>query len=208
MTTPSKTFYLWDLGDTLFGETWDIKSTGLPNYDAYIESLGYNLKTIDAKTYELGYERPYKDGLMKLELLPGFVETLSWTKNNAAFTTGIPEQIKWRSEVFLKKGLPDIKPFLEKIYTTFDYGNTNQKTVAIILDILKKIERSGYSTVVYSDNKLENCKLFMEAAEQLPSIKFRTYYINIKSSGLTKISNNLYETHGLLELLKNEKSLV
>lgn len=144
MENPSKILYLWDLADTLFKERWDVEKTGLADYDAYIESLGYNLKTIDAKTYEENYERPFKDGLMELSLMPGFVETLSFTKHNAAFTTGIPEQIGWRAEVFLKKGLPDIRPFFENIYTTFDYGNTNQKTTAMLLDILHKIHKKGY----------------------------------------------------------------
>lgn len=154
MDNPSKTLYLWDLADTLFGESWDVEKTGLTSFDAYVESLGHNLKTVDAKTYEWCYERPFKYGLMELSLMPGFLDTLSWTKHNAAFTTGNHEQIQWRAEVFLKKGLPDIRPFFQKIYSTFDYGNTNQKTAAMLLDILNKIYKNGYDTIAYSDNKL------------------------------------------------------
>ena len=207
MENPSKILYLWDLADTLFKERWDVEKTGLADYDAYIESLGYNLKTIDAKTYEENYERPFKDGLMELSLMPGFVETLSFTKHNAAFTTGIPEQIGWRAEVFLKKGLPDIRPFFENIYTTFDYGNTNQKTTAMLLDILHKIHKKGYSAIVYADNKLENCIEFKNAADQVLKIKYRLYHIN-KDSNFKQINPNFFEAPGLLELLKNEKELL
>lgn len=207
MDTQYKTFYLWDLADTLFSEQWAVQKTGLANYDAYVESLGYNLKTVDAKTYETSYERPYKDELFELSLMPGFIETLSWTKHNAAFTTGVPEQTEWRAETLLKKGQPNILPFFKKIYTTFDYGNTNQKTTAMLLDILNEISEKGYSTIVYADNKLENCIEFKNAADQIPQISYRLYHINI-GSGFKQINSNFFEAPGLLELLKNEKQLL
>jgi hypothetical protein len=206
MDKPSKTFYLWDLADTLFGERWNVEKTRLVNFDAYIESLGYDLKTIDSKTYEWSYERPFKDGLMELSILPGFKETLSWTKHNATFTTGNPEQIEWRAEVFIKKGLPDIRPYFEKIYSTFDYGNINQKTSAMILDILKKEFKNGYTIFVYSDNNLENLYQFQNAADQIPTVKNRLYHIKARSEKFKKITDNFFETPDLFKLLENEQA--
>jgi hypothetical protein len=207
MKNVAKTLYLWDLADTLFGEDWNVEKTGLADFDAYIESLGYDLKTIDARTYEWHYERPFKDGLIELSILPGFVETLTWTKNNAVFSTGNPEQIQWRAEVFLKKGLPDILGFFQKIYSTFDYGNTNHKTAAMFLDILEKEAANGYSTIVYSDNKLENCRQFQQAADQAPSVQTRLYHVKAANGGLQAISQNFFEIPNLLELLRNEQKL-
>jgi len=205
MHPPNKTLYLWDLADTLFSEDWNTKKTGLADFDAYIGSLGYNLKTVDAKTYEWNYERPFRDGSMELSLMPGFVETLLWTKHNAVFTTGNREQIDWRAEVFLKKGLPDIRPFFEKIYSTFDYGNTNKKTTAMFLDILEKEFASGYATIVYADNDLENCRQFQNAVKQIRALNYRLYHINSKSDELKKFFDNFFEVPGLLKLLKKEQ---
>ena len=52
--------YLWDLANTLFPEKWEAKKSGVPNYKAYVESLGYDLKTITPHDYEWAYEPPYK----------------------------------------------------------------------------------------------------------------------------------------------------
>lgn len=207
MENASKTLYLWDLADTLFGERWDAEKTGLANFDDYITSLGYNLNKIDAKTYEWNYEKPFKEELIELSLLPGFTETLSWTDHNAVFTTGNREQIDWRAEVFLKKRPVDIRPFFETIYSTFDFGNFNNKTQEMFFDILKRELAKGYSAIVYVDNKLENCRQFQEATAQIRAIGYRIYHINAGAAQLTKLSANFFEVPDLFKLLENEQSV-
>jgi len=202
----NKTLYLWDLADTLFSERWDKGGTGILNYDAYIESLGYDLKTIDAKTYEWLYEQPFRDGRMILGLMPGFKEILTWAKHNAVFTTGNIEQIDWRAEVFIKKEVGDVRKFFEKIYSTFDYGNTNQKTEQMFLDILRKESMNGRSALVYADNRLDNCEQFKQAAQKYSAIKTQLYHINSNALKIREIATNFFEVSGLPELLKNEQN--
>lgn len=204
----SNTLYLWDLADTVFSEEWDTERTGLESYDAYIESLGFDLNTIDPLAYEQHYEQPFKDGRMKLSILEGFEQALSWTKHNAVFTTGNKEQIQWRAEVFLQKGLIDVRPFFETIYSTFDFGNTNQKAEFMYRQILEEEAAKGYKSIIYADNKLENCQKFQQAANQLKNkITTRLYHINIHVAGINKMEQNFFSVPNLLTFLNNEKSL-
>lgn len=163
----NKTFYLWDLADTLFLEAWDAKKSGYSSYDAYVESLGFNLKMITPRDYEWSYERPYREGLFKLSLTEGFTEVLKWTKHNGVFTTGNREQMDWRAEYLMKMYGFDVRPYVGEIFTTFDYGNTNSKTSAMLQDILNQKTNEGYERIVYTDDKRANCNFFLNAAKAL-----------------------------------------
>lgn len=198
-----KTLYIWDLANTLFPEEWD-KNTGFENYDRYVESLGYDLKTISPLDYERAYERPYREGLFKLKIADGFKEVLSWTKNNLVFTTGNKEQIDWRAEYFLKQGLFDIRLYFKEIISTFDFGNTNKKTKEMIIKILKEKAKEGYTDFVYTDDKLENCLFFLEAAKEVKGLKIRVYNIKNDNLGIRK-KDNYWEIGNLYDLIKNEK---
>ncbi len=201
----SKRLYIWDLANTLFPEEWD-KSTGFENYDQYVESLGYDLKTISPLDYERAYERPYREGLFKLKIAKGFKKVLSWTKNNIVFTTGNKEQIDWRAEYFLKKGLFDIRPYFKEIISTFDFGNTNKKTKEMITKILEDKVKEGYKEIVYTDDKLENCLFFLNAAQSIENLKIRVYHIKNDDLGIRK-KNNYWEIGSLYDIIKNEKKL-
>jgi hypothetical protein len=201
-----ETLYIWDLANTLFSEEWD-KSTGFENYDQYVESLGYDLKTISPLDYEEAYERPYKNGLFKLKIADGFQEVLSWTKNNLVFTTGNKEQIDWRVEYFLKQGWIDPRPYLKEIYSTFDFGNTNRKTKEMLVKILNEKVKEGYSEVVYTDDKLENCLFFLEAVKETKNLAARSYNIKNDNLGLRQ-KENYWETGNLYDLMKNEKIIL
>ncbi len=57
MKASDKTFYLWDLANTLFPEKWNKKKSGFENYDEYVESLGFDLKTISPRDYEWAFKK-------------------------------------------------------------------------------------------------------------------------------------------------------
>ncbi|MDP3244561.1 MAG: hypothetical protein Q8M83_02785 [bacterium] len=203
-----KTLYLWDMANTLFPEKWNARKSGFPNYEVYVKSLGYDLKTISPRDYEWAYERPYCEGLFDLSITKGFKKVLSWTKNNAVFTTGNREQIDWRTENFLKQSLFDPRPYFKKIHSTFDFGNTNKKTKKMIILLVKKIINNGYKTVVYTDDKLANCLFFEEAAKKIKrkGFKVRIYHLTNRKSGI-KNKGKYFEIGNLFDLLKNEKKL-
>ncbi len=206
-----RTFYLWDMANTLFPEKWNEEKSGFENYDAYVKFLGYDLKTISPKNYEWAYEVPYKQGLFVLTVAKGFQEVLNWAKENYAFTTGNKKQIDWRAENFLTRYGFDIRDYFKQIHTTFDYGNTNKKTVEMLVDILKKKSNEGYTAAVYTDDKPANCQFFLKAidAAKKQGIEFKARVYNMKNdkSDLKKDSKRYYEIGNLLQLLANEKSL-
>lgn len=183
-----KRLYIWDLANTLFPEEWD-ESTGFENYDQYVKSLGYNLKTISPLEYEMAYEKPYREGFFKLKIADGFKEVLSWTKNNLVFTTGNKEQIDWRAEYFLKQGLFDIRPYFKEIISTFDFGNINKKTKEMIINLVNQKIKDGYNEIVYTDDNLQNCLLFLKATKNIENLKVRVYNIKNDNLGIRKKSN-------------------
>ncbi len=209
MKAPDKTFYLWDLANTLFPEKWNKKKSGFENYDEYVESLGFDLKTISPRDYEWTYEIPYKEGLFNLSLAEGFVEVLSRTKNNVVLTTGNKEQIDWRAENLLPKYSIDIRDFLKEIHSTFDYGNTNTKTIKILENLIGRKGLEGFTSGVYTDDRLENCKFFLNAimiaAQKGINIRGRSYNITNDSRPILQIEKNLFEIGSLNQLLDNEK---
>lgn len=205
----SRTFYLWDLANTLFLERWDSKRSLVANYNQYVKSKGFSLENISPLDYEKTYRIPYIDGLYNLSLTKGFKVVLTWTKYNGVFTTGNRKQIDWRAEQLLKKYGFDIRCYIKEIYSTFDYGNTNVKTKEMLMDIIIKKYKQGYRMFVYADDKRKNCFFFLEAIKALIKkgyqIKTRVYYFKNDTSGLKKINNNLIQIGDLLNLLHNER---
>lgn len=215
------TLYLWDFADTLFPERWEVEKSGVKDYEDYLRSLGKDPAKISAREYEEGYEIPMRTGLLDVNIADGFREVLSWTRNNAAFTTGNREQLDWRAEQLQRKYGFDVREHLPEVFSTFDYGNTNIKTVVMYRDILQKVYGRGYNIVVYTDNDLKNCRLFQEAATSpfaLPGpgeggrrpgeveLQCRVYHILDDQGGLRK-KDRYWETGSLHDLLKNEKEL-
>ncbi len=206
-----KTFYLWDMANTLIPEKWNVEKSGVQNYDAYVVSLGYDLKTMLPSEYERVYERPYKEGLFDLKAADGLQETLLWTKHNFVFTSGNTEQIGWRAEYLKPRCGFDFRDYLEKVYSTFDYGDTNTKTSAMLMDILRKKYHDGYGVAVYADDKETNCRFFLDAvtalnAEGVPLIA-RAYHMRNDTGAFEKKSEDLFVVANLLQLLKNERSI-
>ncbi|MBS4035808.1 MAG: hypothetical protein KGZ85_15195 [Ignavibacterium sp.] len=201
----SKTLYIWDLANTLFLEEWN-KNTGFENYDQYVESLGYDLKKISPLDYERAYEKPYRFGLYKIKIADGFEEVLSWTKNNEVFTSGLQGSIGWRAEYFLKQGFFNVEPYFQKIYSTFDFGNSNKKTKEMLIKILNEKVKEGYNQVVYTDDKLENCLFFLEAAKEITNLKVKIYNIKNDDLGIRK-KDNYWEIGNLHNLMENEKKV-
>jgi len=200
----SKTLYIWDLAGTLFPEKWNKEKSGLPDYRSYVQSLGYNLKTITPREWELAYENPYRKGLFDLAIADGFSEVLSWTNDNAAFTTGNREQLDWRAEQLQKKYSFDIRDNLKEIYSTFDYGETNLKTPEMIKDILVKKRKGGYTDFVYTDDKLENVRFFLGAAG---GHRVRAYHMKNDGQGLRE-KDGCWQIGNLYDMMKNEKLYV
>jgi hypothetical protein len=201
------TLYIWDLADTLFPARWNSELSGVSSYDAYVESLGYNLKTISPRDYEWAYERPYKEGLFELAIAEGFREVLTWAKNNIVFTTGNREQMDWRAEQLNKKYDFDIRDYIKEVYSTFDYGNTNRKTKKMLEDILGKKHRDGFTTAIYTDDNLGNCEFFIAAAAeftlQTPDFHYRVYHMMNDNKGL-RPQKDCWEIGDLYDLQRNE----
>ncbi|MFA6908414.1 MAG: PEP-utilizing enzyme [Patescibacteria group bacterium] len=201
-----KTYYLWDLANTLFPERWDQKKSGVSNYPAFVESLGYSLETVTPKQFEDAYEEPYKKGFFDISLVPGFVEVLGWTKNNSYFTTGVHEVNVWRSVQLKRKTPVDIFTYLSKGFSTFDYGDTNVKTIPMLIDILHKLNAQGFTEVVYTDDKAENCQFFLDAVAQARkegiNVVGRTYHL---TDAQEKGAPGIIPIKNLFELRDREK---
>lgn len=199
------TFYLWDLADTLFIETWQ-PASGFADYSTYLKSLGFDPKTISPEDFEWAYERPYKEGLMDITLAEGFKEILSWTKNNSAFTTGNKQQLSWRAVQLKNKDHFDILPlFTGSIYSTFDYGNSNVKTAPMYEELLNKIVDLNPTAIVYTDNHPDYCRYFIAAAKK-SGIPFRCYNMRNDNKGL-RPGPNIWQIGSLYDMLKNEQAL-
>lgn len=208
-----KVFYLWDLAGTLFIENWDQVLSGFDTYNDYVTHLYHKpLASVTPLEYELGYEGPYKEGLYNLSIAKGFKEVLSWTKNNGVFTTGNKEQMDWRAVQLQNKYSFDVRSCITEIYSTFDYGDTNVKTEAMLIDLINKKTKQGFGTIVYSDDKATNCEFFINAAGKCVSTSlkfdFRVYNLSHNSIQLEKISTNYYKIGNLGQLRDNEEYLL
>ncbi|MFA6215162.1 MAG: hypothetical protein WC768_01170 [Patescibacteria group bacterium] len=206
----NKTLYLWDLAGTIFYEVWDKEKTGWPNYDAWVAAqLGKKISEVSDREYEETYQIPYEKGwYFQLKLQPGAKEALILAKHNEAFTTGVPEQMDWRAAYLVPKTGFDFRKYFQKINTTFDYGETNKKTEEMLVGYLQKKYQQGYKTVVYTDDKLTNCQMFIEAVKlvQKKYLGFsrRIYHILNNNSGLAKKAD-WWQIGNLKDLLANEK---
>ncbi|MFA5954811.1 MAG: hypothetical protein WC817_04745 [Patescibacteria group bacterium] len=210
MTSESKTLYIWDIANTIILEPWDAEGTGFSNMGAYVESLGYDLKTISPRDYEWLYEKPYKKGMFKLGPNKGFKDVLTWTKNNIVFTQGNREQLDWRAEYLNPRCGFDFRDFIEEINSTFDYGDTNCKTKEMLKDLLKRKYNEGFKTVVYTDDRVINCQSFIEAADELiselPDFTYRTYHIQNDNKG-ARVKQGYAEIGNLYDLQDVEQKL-
>lgn len=212
MTKNFKILYLWDMAGTLFCEEWNKEKTGFNNYDEWVENkLGKKIKEISDRKYEKMYEIPHKEGYyFNLDLQPGFREVLSWTNNNEAFTTGIKEQLDWRAYFLNPRVGFDIRDYLDKVHSTFDFSETNEKTESMFLNILEEKYRKGFETIVYTDDKIKNVEFFKQVAEKIKEkhkdFSYRIYHILNDKSGLQN-RGWCYEIGSLYDLLENEERL-
>lgn len=205
--------YVWDLGNTLFVETWNKKKSGFASYDAWLENrLGKKLGQMTPREHEQGYKIPYQAGwYFNLDLEPGFKKVLAWTKNNETFSTGNKEQFIWRSQYLNKKYKLEIKKYFIKLGSTFDYGETNIKTPALLKAYLNQKYQAGYRTLVYTDDKLFNLKSFKQVIDKnkslWPGLTCRLYHLLNRSAELVN-KKDYYVVGTLLDLLNNEKKLI
>ncbi len=199
------TLYLWDLADTLFPEKWNVELTGFANFEEYVKSLGVDKQ--DVRAFEKCFREPYVHGeRFGLRIADGFAEVLGWTKHNETFSTGIQEQVDWRAEYLNPKVGFDVRKYFQKLGSTFDYGETNVKTQAMLEKYLAQRKSEGYDTIVYTDDKLKNCELFKKASESV-GVSYRVYNIKNDDGGLRK-KDWYWEIGNLYDLLKNEKTYV
>ena len=207
------TLYVWDLAQTLFREDWDSRKTGAPTYGDWLaRKLDKKFNQIKPREYEMGHRTPYRSGWhFNLDLQPGFKEVLSWTKHNEVFTTGVPQQIGWRAEYLGKKYGFDLKKYFQKINSTFDYGETNVKTEKMLADFLKGKFLSGYRSIVYVDDRLDNLRSFRRAVaenrQSLPGLAVRLYHILNDVSGC-RTRRGYFSVGTLYDLLDNEKKII
>lgn len=200
-----KILHLWDVANTLFLEEWNSELSGFVTFEDYQVSLGVDLN--NSREYESSYEEPYKDGKkFTLQIAEGFKEVLVWTKNNEIFTSGIKEQMDWRAHYLNPIVGYDIRNLFGKVNTTFDYGETNIKTKAMLVEFLQSKKEEGYNVVVYTDDKIENCLALKEASDKLDGLDSRIYHILNDNNGLRK-KEIYWEIGNLYDLLENEKTL-
>lgn len=198
-----KTLYLWDVAGTIINEKWNKDITGFETFFDYVVSIGKDPN--NPREAEEAYYIPYTHGEMfNLDIKDGFKETLTWTKNNEIFTQGTPEQMNWRAEYLNPKVGFDIRQFFQKINSTFDFGETNIKTKEMLSTYLNNKKKEGYETVVYTDDKIQNCMAFKDATDNIQNLKYRIYHIKNDNSGIIK-KDQYYEIGNLLDLLKNEQ---
>lgn len=208
----NKTLYLWDMANTLFQEEWDKNKTGFNSYDEWVEhETGKKVTELSDREYENMYNMPYQEGwYFNLRLQEGFKEVLSWTKYNEAFTTGIPEHIVYRSKYLNPKVGFDILKYFQKINSTFDFGETNDKTEEMFLTILENKYKEGFKTVVYTDDKIANVEFFKQVAKKVKDkhedFNYRVYHILNDNKGL-RDKDWYWEIGGLDNLLENEKKV-
>ncbi|MFA5183985.1 MAG: hypothetical protein WC456_00480 [Patescibacteria group bacterium] len=207
-----KTLYVWDLADTLFNDVWNKERTGFTTYADWLQHrLNKKLSQISAWEYENNYKIPYCAGwYFNLDIKPGFRQTLSWTKNNETFSTGNQAQMTWRGRYLDKKYHFKLKKYFKKLNSTFDYGDTNVKSLAMFEAYLKGKYKEGYRAVVYSDNQLGNLKFFKAAVDKcrkiLPDLGLRLYHVLNNQQGI-KDKKWYFSVGTLFDLLKNEKKI-
>lgn len=212
MENENKTLYIWDLANTLFPQTWNESLIGSSSYKDWIQKKsGKPLSEISPREYEEGFRYFYENGeLVLLNVQRDFREVLDWTKNNEAFTTGVPEQLDWRAEYLLPKIGYDVRTYLKRVNSTFDYGETNTKTEEMIKDYIDRKTSEGYNTFIYTDDDLSNCQTFskvLRSNNQDPDkITFRIYNILNDQSGVQN-KGDYFTIGGLVDLLENEKKL-
>lgn len=207
-----KTLYLWDLAGTLFYEEWNAEKSGFPACLDWVASqLGKKPDELTDREYEAGHEIPYKEGwYWNLDIQPGVKEVLEWTKNNETFSTGVPEQVDWRMEYLKPKIGFDVRDYMQKINSTFDYGETNTKTKEMLVDYMQKKYDEGYKIIVCTDDKEKNLDSFKEAAEEIkknyPDFSCRLYLAANDNQGLRE-KDNYCIIGSLNDLFTKEKQL-
>ena len=208
----TKPLYLWDMAGTIFHEEWNTEKTNYPNIEAWIEAQsGKDIRDISDRKFEEMHEIPYQEGwYFKLALKPGVKEVLSWTKHNETFSTGMQEQMDWRAYYLTPRNGFDIRKFFQRLNSTFDYGETNKKTIEMYVDYLAKKYQEGYKTIVYTDDKLKNCQFFADAVKSLrkkyPDFSCRLYHVLNDNSGLIQ-KDGLWQIGNLKDLPINEQIL-
>lgn len=176
--------YLWDLANTLFPEKWNRELSGYDNFDEYMKARGVEAAK-EPRRYEEGFREVYTQGEMyNLQVADGYQEVLTWAKNNEAFSTGLKECMDWRAEYLNPRVGFDVRSYLRKVNSTFDYEETNIKTQEMLDKYLRQKVSEGYDTVVYTDDKLKNCEQFREATSKITGLKYRLYNMLNDNKGI------------------------
>jgi len=209
MSTSPRTLYLWDLAGTLFQERWDPVASGYPTLEDYVRSRG--MDPGNPREFEVAQVACLEHGEMfGLRLSEGYRETLAWTERNETFSTGVPEQVAARARYLNPKVGFDILEHIVKVHSTFDYGETNVKTPEMLVDYLSKKVAEGYRTVVYADDKLENCMAFADAARTVGEVHadftHRLYHMRNDDGGL-RTKESYCEVGSLSDILVREKTV-
>lgn len=203
------TLYLWDIANTIVVEKWDKIKSGFETYDQYLLAQGFDLATIKPLQYEINHCIPYTQGLYNLSLPSEVVETLAWTKNNILYTTGVKEQFDWRAQQLVPKYKVDLRDYISEIICTFDFEPINLKKEYMFMEIFDKIRLKGFDCLVYTDDKLEYCNLFYQAAVEFnkkhSTFKYATYNILQNDAELKVIKENFYQIGHLRQLKNNEE---
>ncbi len=213
MSSKSKTLYVWDLAGTIFLEKWNKDKTGFDDVTAWIENhLGKKRSQMTDMEFEQAHKIPYINGWMfNLKLQPDFKQVLSWTKYNETFSTGNREQVKWRAKYLNPRVGFNILDYFQALNSTFDYGPKDKKNIAMLVKYLTMKYQQGYKVVVYTDDNLDNLKLFRRAAEKIKikyrDFDYRLYHILNDKAGIRK-KKGYWQIGTLLDLLKNEKNIV
>jgi hypothetical protein len=201
------------MAGTLFIEEWDSKLTGFVDYEAWLSAkLNKSIAEISEHDYEFGYQEPFTSGRpFQIELMPGFKEVLAWCRHNEAWTTGNKEQLAWRAQYLNPRVGFDIRAMLDKVNSSLDLFGTNKKSVKITEKLLQAKYNEGYEEIVYTEDKLKNCKIFYEAAinfrKQRPDFKFRIYYMtpetDHKAEPWYQIVHNLFDVQKYEKIINN-----
>jgi len=119
--------------------------------------------------------------------------------------------MSWRASQLFKKYHFDVRRYFKKIYSTFDYKNTNIKTREMLTNIIERNYKQGYREFVYADDKKKNCIFFIDALNDLFTrgyqLTARVYNLKSGSDTVKAVTGQFIKVGSLLKLLKYEQIL-
>lgn len=203
----SKTLYLWDAADTIFIEDFRQELDSRDMFEHISKIIGFNAGELNDREYSRIEDIEFKKGVFEIDIMPGFRELLSWTKNNVIVSSGHPSQTGFRREIILKKHRFDIMPFFISVTQVFDWNDDHDdasRNPKMFQNIISRYRKNGYNEFVYADDKLKNCLSFIKACRTCSINDYACYHIT-KDHKRIKTYLPYFEVKLLSDILELEK---